>query len=174
MYKKCDWLPELLKFDTVIEEEIIEILYDIFKKNLYDCSFTYEGKEVRFRRDPLWDNKEESFFHMTSDKNLPNRSYYSLNMDRAKRILWSKALVLHSPCKTQPLKRCCKGVYSWHFMYNGKKERVKILHSEYRYLVILENRENYWLFITGYYIENGYRHNELIKEYKKSLISYKL
>lgn len=34
--------------------------------------------------------------------------------------------------------------------------------------------DNYWLFITGYYIENGYKHKDLIKEYKKSLLSYKL
>lgn len=174
MYKNCEWLPELIKFDTMIEDEIIEILYKIFKTNIHNRSFSYEGKEVHFRKDPLWKNKEESFFHMISDKNLHNNSYYSLNMDRARRLLWSKALILHSPCRVQSAKKCCKGVLSWHFLYNGKKDRVKILHSEYRYLVILENRDNYWLFITGYYIENGYKHKDLIKEYKKSLLSYKL
>lgn len=173
MYKKCKWLPELLKFDTEIDDEIIEILYDIFKTNFYDCSFSYEGKKVRFRKEPIWQDKEESFFHMISNKNLPNKPYYTVNMDRAKRLLWSKALILHTPCKMQSTEKCCNGVYSWHFLHNGKKDRVKILHSEYRYIVILENRSNYWLFITGYYIDNGYKHKDLIKEYKRSLSAYK-
>lgn len=174
MYKNCKWLPELLEFDTERDNEIFDILYAIFKTNIYDRSFSYEGKKVRFRKEPLWENKEESFFHIIADKNLPNKPYYTLNMNRAKRMLWCKALILHSPCSVQPVEKCCKGVYSWYFLHNGKKERVKILHSEYRYLVILENRDNYWLFITGYYIENGYRHRDLIKEYRQSLTRYKL
>ncbi len=177
MYKNCEWLPELIKLDTEIDDEIIEILYNIFSTDIYGTTLYYKGKEVRFRREPMWKGKEEGFFHLISDKNLHGKEYYTLNIDRARRLLWGKAIIEHEPCRLQSIKKCCKGVYNWSFTYIYNKynnERVKLLHSEYRYLVILEERADYWLFITGYYIENGYKFKELKKEYIDSLKHHKI
>ena len=62
MYKNCEWLPELIKLDTEIDDEIIEILYNIFSTDIYGTTLYYKGKEVRFRREPMWKGKEEGFF----------------------------------------------------------------------------------------------------------------
>lgn len=165
MYKGCKLLPELIKIPYPIESEEAEnMLYDLYKKNLYDADWYYKNKSVVMRDLPKHNNKEESFFHIISDKNiLGSGSYYTINIERAKRMLWGKAIIENEPCPHQ----CCQGIYVWNFNYKNRI-RTKIFHPKFNYLIILEERQNYWLYITSYRINNSYRRKDLIAEYKKN------
>ena len=168
MYKDCKWLPELIKFDyPVFSEETIEMLYDIFLNELYYPIWTYKDKPVYFRHHPEYDGKQESFFHIISDKNIHGHDYNTVNEQRAQRLLWGRAILEHEPCTYD----CdCQKIYVWKFSHhdrNGSRIRTKIYHSKYNYLIILEEKPDKWLYVTSYQINNSQKKRELIREYKK-------
>ena len=37
--------------------------------------------------------------------------------------------------------------------------------KKYNYLVIIEERKEYWIFVTGYYVSGSHNRKELTKEY---------
>lgn len=164
MYKDCKLLPELIKITYPIESEETEnMLYDLFRNNLYDVDWYYKDKIVFMREQPKYHDKEESFFHIISNKHISGSSYYTIDIERAKRMLWGKAIIENEPCPNQ----CCPGIYVWEINY-GKIKRTKLFHPKYNYLIILEERKEYWLYITSYRISNSYRRREIIAEYKKT------
>ena len=85
------------------------------------------------------------------------------DIDRVTRLRWGKEIIEHEPCVQSG--KCCKGLLVWDYFDNRlRKIRRKIFHTKVNYLVILEERKDYWLYITSYRIGDTYRRRELLKE----------
>ncbi len=159
MYKECAILSEPIKFpNNIYTQHMEDILYNIFKTELYNSSFSYESKPVQYRREPLYHGKEESFFHIISGKNNPMIHEYQQDIQRAARIRWGKEIILNAPCSNLSCNDNC--ILIW-----KSNKRTKLFHKKYNYLVILEEREKYWLYVTSYRIGNSERKRDLIREY---------
>lgn len=156
MYKDCAILSEPVKFpDNIYTQEMEEKLYSIFKNELFGSEFYYQKKPVIYRRLPLYKGKEESFFHIIAGKDNAMIKGFQQDITRASRIRWGKEIISNTPCELE----CCEGILVWE---SGK--RTKLYHIKYNYLVIIEERKDYWLYITSYRIGDSYRRRKELKE----------
>lgn len=48
----------------------------------------------------------------------------------------------------------------------GKDERIVLFNEAENYIVILTDRNNYYLLITAYFVETEHRKKSLLKEYE--------
>lgn len=159
----CKWLPKRILLpnnDFSKYKEYEDELYDIFLSTIYGKIGNYKGKTVNMRKTPETFNRYESFYHIICDKQ--GKDIWYPNLERASRILWGKAIIEHNPCEENECE--CSGLLSWDKI-EGNKHMHKILFKDKKYLVILEERKDYWLYITSYYIENSFRLRKLVKEY---------
>ena len=162
MSVKCKWLPERILLpnnDFGKYKEYENHLYDVFLSDIFNKVGCYKGKRVSMRKTPETFNRHESFYHIICDK---RGDIWYPNFERASRILWGKAIIEHNPCE----ENCCdcSGLLSWD-KKEGNRNIHKILFKDKKYLVILEERQNYWIYITSYYIEDSYRLRKISKEY---------
>ena len=164
MFNGCSWLSEPLKLSgSVDNDDVIDELYQLYITELRDCKFTFRGKEVRFRSNPPIYGKDEGFYHIISGYRCD-----PVIEERARRLLWGKEILTHEPCPTIDIGKCCEGLWVWKTDKNEcGKERVHIFHPKVSYLVIIEERPNYWVYITSYRIGNTRKRSELKLEYKK-------
>lgn len=164
MHNGCEWLSKPIKIpDNIYTEAVEEELYKIFLKEIYNCEWYYKNKKVSMKEKPLYKGKEESFFHIIAGKDNPMLNDYQIDIDRAARLRWGKEIIEHEPCKKSG--SCCNGLLAWGCFHNkAKSERWKIFHPKVNYLVILEERKDYWLYITSYRIGNTHRRREILKE----------
>lgn len=170
MYHNCEWLSKPIKIpDNIYTEDVENELYKIFYNEIYNCEWYYKSKKVSMRRHPKYRDKEEIFFHIISGKYNPMLSDWQIDIDRVARLRWGKEIIEHEPCPQEG--KCCKGILAWEcFNHKTNTVRTKLFHQGVNYLVILEERPDYWLYITSYRISNTYQRRELLKEahkYKK-------
>ncbi len=162
MYKECEWLPELIKIPYEIEsEESKNYLYSFYLKDLKQSTIIYQGKEVKFRKHPECEGKEEAFFHIIAGLNYPRDRIVT---ERAQRLLWGKAIIENTPCKCV----CCnEKVQVWQQPQTNPKQcrRYKLYMDKRRYVVVLEERADFWLYITSFYVNNSQERRKFLKEY---------
>ena len=164
MYKDCNILSPLLKLERpVFTDESENELYEKFCSEYKDSTIMYEELPVLIRNDPLYKNKEETFWHFISDTHQKGHiGEYIIDETRAKRLLWAKDLILNSPCEINPNIHDCKGVLIWDIHYN-RTYRRKFLHTKYSQLLIIEKRNNYWLLITCHKLDSFHKKEEINK-----------
>lgn len=163
----CPWLPDLVLYEDLSAwQEYEKILYSIFSSDFIKSRPYYKGKPVFIRKHPIEQGKEEAFFHVTCqdyDKNgnrLPD-------LRRCERIRWVRSFIENYDC--DPTKcPSCDGVKVWQEPYK-MYSRTFILLEEERYIVIIENREEYNLLITAFYFDREHRLKKTLKRYEKSL-----
>ena len=171
MSVKCGWLPKRImppenvwNKDEYIKYE--DILYQIYIDQIFNKIGIYNGKLVSMKKYPLTAERHESFYHIICGTHKDG-TIKGLDTERASRLLWGKAMIQNEPCKYD-LSACgCSGLLVWDSNYKGKRRR-KILFKDKRYIVILEDRPKYWLYITSYYIESSYKLQNLTKEYHEA------
>lgn len=163
-YDDC-WLPKLEEmndFSTCNEYE--DALYYIFFDDLIKNTLYFNGKPVRTRKHPMYNDKEEAFFHVTccdfnkdGDRNPDFR--------RCERIRWIRKFIEMPDCTPYPCNDC-DGIKIWTEPYKSKF-RTHLLLEEERYMVILEERDKYYLLITAYYMEYDHTLDKQLKHYMK-------
>lgn len=165
MSEKCKWLPKRILLpndDWTNYPQYEEDLYNIYLSEIYNKIGYYKGKYVQMRRQPERNSKHESFYHIICDKTKDKDNIWYPNIERASRLTWGKAIIQHDPCHDSSCN--CSGLLSWD-IEESQRHIHKILFKEAKYLVILEERDDYWLYITSYYIDNSHRLRGLTKEY---------
>lgn len=174
MYKECNILSPLLKLKyPIFTEDCENELYKTFCLEYKDAVIMYEKLPVQIRRDPLWNQKEETFWHFISNTHQNGHiGEYIVDETRAKRLLWAKDLILNSPCQFQSKDHNCKGIFIWDVPYR-KTFRRKFLHVKYSQLLVIEKRENYWLLITCHKLDNFHKKEE-IKKYNEAISKKRL
>ena len=158
----CEQLPELITCNNWAEFKTYdELLYQIFKRDFIDSKPTFENKEVWIRRHPLVDDKEQTFFHITSKDYKENEDRLP-DPRRCERIAWVRKFIENNFC----IDDCtiCDGIKVWEEDYKSNK-RIYLLLEEERYIVIIERRETYCLLITAYYIDYDHSLRKLLAKY---------
>lgn len=157
------FLPEIIKYNSEIEwEDYYNSLYEIFKRDFLDKNrkLTFNDKDVYIKKYPLEGNKEQAFFHITNkeedsvDDRVPD-------FRRCERIEWVRLFIENYFCS----KKCnCSGVHNWIEPFKENKMRTYIWCESKRFLVVLEDRNNYYLLITAFYVnENNHKKIEKLK-----------
>lgn len=157
----CKWLPEFYDEPDWNDFQSFENkLYEVFRALYLDSQILFNEIIVKYRFKPYVNNREEVFYHLTC-KDYEEEGLRSPDPDRIVRIKWTKAFIENHICNEV----CCdlKPLY-WTKEY-GKNQRHKIFYQDF--LVILEERENYFLLITGYYVQEAHYRRGLEKEYAK-------
>ncbi|MBI9014061.1 MAG: hypothetical protein JEZ08_17635 [Clostridiales bacterium] len=164
----CSWLPEFYDYPVWAEYDKYEMgLFDEFLNVYKNKPIYFTNERVSFKRKPEYLGKDESFYHMTCRKfEVDKRTGEILERDpdpeRMIRIRWSRAIIENHLCNNG----CCMEPYYWTKVFKNGNLRHKIYKDQY--LVILEEREDYFLFVTGYYVDD-YRVKRLLQEYKKCI-----
>lgn len=159
----CEWLPSLIPYDGGEWEVYEAILYQIFKKDFIVNSPYYKNNKVVIRKHPMFQSKEEAFFHITckEDKTTNDRVP---DLRRCERIKWVKAFIDNAECDIGCSE--CEGIKVWDKPYNNTV-RTHILFEEQKYMVVLEKRIDYVLLITAFYLDYEHQLRKKVQEYKK-------
>lgn len=151
-----------LDWDTYYDE-----IYQVFVNDFLIKELTYNGKKVQIKKYPLVGKKEQSFFHITTidDKNGDVRIP---DFRRCERIKWVREFIEHYFCN----KEChnCLGIHNWIQPFKNRF-RTYICNKSKKFLVVLEERSNYYLLITAFYINE--KNTKKIYELEKNYNMYK-
>lgn len=157
----CDKLPSRLEWNMFHGDfdQYENALYAIFKRDFLNCRPSYLGKPVDVIHERYYKDKERSFWHIvTSGEEDFSRSFDS---DRCGSIPWVKALIEEADSCNE-----YKTWIKWHD--KTKKDRYYIWCSKVNYIVILEERNEYFKLITAYNVL-PYK----IERYQKDYDTYK-
>lgn len=148
-------LPDKILFSSYSNiNDFGEAVYQIFKKDFVDTKPTFRGIRLGLKKHPLIEGKEYTFYHFTTTGNDENNRIPDIK--RMERITFPRPMIdnsEHSYLKVWRNKR-------------GSKKRILIFHEAERYLIILDDRGDFILPWTAYYIEYNNRKIKLLKEYE--------
>ena len=151
------WLPELEPFDKYGDWwRYVDAIYEIYLDDFVRNHFTVGGKRFSMRRQPQSHGKDKAFWHICGQddgQTIPS------DFSRCERIRWPKAIILH---------RGDSMVKMWsddHFKTANGKLRVLLWFND-EYLVVLEPRRDYVLFITAYPTEYGNTISDLERRFQ--------
>jgi len=164
--KDCYWLPDLITMNDFGGDwqDYDNFLYEVFRGDFIKNNVFFRGKIVRVRHSPEINDKIQGYFHVTSENssksNDPNDRIPDLR--RCERISWIRKLIENHGCK----KGCCSLPKTWVEDYKGK-DRWHILLENYKFLVVLEERERYFLLITSFYLESDSQIRKKLEKYNQ-------
>lgn len=127
-----------------------EYLYGVFKEDLYNNKVFYNNKPVSLKRNPEYLGKEYSFFHLTCKdfNNTGNEDDRVPDLRRCERLHWIKPTIELEHSLT-----CNQACFKVYTKTVRNKDRVHLFNENDRYMIVLEERKDYYLLITAYYIE---------------------
>lgn len=131
-----------------------EAVYAIFKQDFIKSRPTFNGTKLRLKKHPYVDDKEYTYYHFTHSGDIEIDRLPDFR--RMERIPFPRPMIdnsNHTDLRVWRVKR-------------GSKQRILILSETEQYLVVLEDRGEYILPWTAYYIEYPNKIRRLIKEYE--------
>ena len=149
-------LPELLLMEDFGGNFIAynQAVYDVFQKDFIKSRPTFNGTKLRLKKHPYVDGKEYTYYHFTHSGDIEIDRLPDFR--RMERIPFPRPMIdnsNHTDLRVWRVKR-------------GSKQRILILSETEQYLVVLEDRGEYILPWTAYYIEYPNKIRRLIKEYE--------
>lgn len=132
-------------------------LYNIFINKIKN-KMNYKEKPIFTRKHPMFRGKEEAFYHLTCKQINGERL---LDTRRAERLHWIPETInnSHTTCPVECIK------------YYKKNDRIHLLNELDRYLIVLEERDDYILLITSFYIDHEHTLRKKIKDYNRYISS---
>ncbi|WP_298073648.1 hypothetical protein [uncultured Bacteroides sp.] len=149
-------LPELIELTQFGGDfnRYLEAVYELFKRDFIDRKPVFRGMRVGLKKYPLYQDKEATFWHMTTEGN--GEANRKTDLRRMERIQWPAPMInnsTHSYLKVWENTR-------------GTKTNVLIFHDAENYLVVLRKANGYIIPWTAYLIEHKARKYKLMKEYE--------
>lgn len=154
----CSWIPNLEIYNGGDWHEYQDKIYHIYSTDFLKSFPIYNGKKVQIRKHPMYNNKEEGFFHITGKGE--NREP---DFRRCERIRYPRAFI--ESCSCENMCQCDYMIWKENHKNKGKY-RYYFYKEKERYVVILEERKNYYLLITAYYLH----YSNAIKDKKKQYL----
>jgi hypothetical protein len=154
--KKQLSLPALILFEDYKGNFALynEAVYTVFKNDFVKNRPVFQNKRLALKAHPLIDGKEYTYNHFTHSGHIETERVPDFR--RMERIGFPKPMIDFSDDKSLKVWRNKR----------GSSERILILHTDERYLVVLEDRKNYILPWTAYLIEDDSRLRRLLTEYQ--------
>lgn len=131
-----------------------EAVYAIFRNDLVINRPQFEGKRLGLKKHPEVDGKEYTYYHFTHSGDIETERIPDFR--RMERIGFPKPIIDKSNCTSVKVWRNKR----------GNKNRILILHEEEKYLIVLDDRVDFILPWTAYYIEYNNQLRKYIKEYE--------
>lgn len=150
-----DWLPTLVEFSASGGDwhRYVEVLYEHFRRDFLDTTPNYPGRRWAMKRHPVFKDKEATFWHIISEG--PVESERLPNFRRCERIRWPRRII--DACDTGRV-RC------WPQERKGER-RIAMAPTDFSYLVVLADRNEYVLLWTAFHVEHGHERRKYEKEY---------
>jgi hypothetical protein len=152
------WLPPLvLLADHDGDWNLyLQALYEHFCRDFVSSCPQFGGRRVRLKRHPVTDSKEATFWHVISEgREEANRTP---DIRRCERIQWPCALIESAGTDR---------VNCWKNSRKGET-RIVIALTDFSYVVVLSQRNDYLVLWTAYCIEQQHRREKLRKEYESA------
>ena len=162
MSSNSNWLPELITFNGNWSE-YEDKLYAIFSQHFLNSNPYFMGKKVIPRRNPMYNGKYESYFHITCG-HTKETDERSPDLRRCERIEWPRAFIENSNCIC---KQNCSDFIIWKKRYKNKYRYSLLLKSE-KYIVILEERANYFNLISAYPLTYSHAMHDQLEYYERA------
>ena len=151
---KCKWLTPIITLDEYDNnwEKYNDKLYEIFVRDFITNELFFNNKKVCVRINVKQNNYEHAFIHLTcvSTKMSNDPNDRIPDFRRCERLEWNREIIENYICKNN-CTNCRKILFYEHYYKN--RIRINLVFADVRFKVILEKRKNYYLLITGYYIE---------------------
>ncbi len=156
------WLPGLVLYNDYGDyDRYIDALYEIYRTDFIREPFQFGGRTICVRREPPLRNKDKAFWHICGED--AGQSAW-IDFRRHERIRWPKAIILN--CGDATIKTWSDDHHS------GPPGTIRTnLWFNDEYLVVLEPRPGYVLFITAYCTDTGHTVRKLEKRFQEALSS---
>lgn len=145
-----DWLPELLEF-AGDWNAFVDAVYARFVEDLVQHQTHFRGVRVGVRHHPASCGKGHGFWHCVSEGGLEDAR--TPDLERCRRITWIRAIVENA---TRP------EVQHWTNQRGGETRHLLWFREEY--LVVLAERQGYYLLKTAYPTNREHTKRKLRKE----------
>ena len=157
------WVPECIYFEDY-DNDFLRYEAELYSIFVNDFPPRFRNRPVRIREYPIEYGKEEAFFHITCQDYFKT---HDRNPDfrRCERIRWCRSFIENYACSGY---ECftCEGLKVWDEPVRSRTQTC-ILSEEYRYMVVLEKRNDYYQLITAYYIEYEHSMRKKLRNYEK-------
>ncbi len=156
----CDLLPNLYGLDACKGDPLVYIdnLYKYYKEEI-KYGLTYNGKPISCRKSPIFDNKEDSFHHLTC-KCFEKNEDREPDLRRCERLTWIKPGIMGDHKEKHCFKMYIKEIRG--------TNKIHLFDEQDRYLIVLEERKTYVLLVTAFYIQ----YDNVIQKKRKELQNY--
>lgn len=153
-----DWLPELVTLEDFGGnwQDFFETVYQYFEQDFVNDKPVFRGKRLGLKRHPEYDGKSATFWHMISEGSVEDER--TPDMRRCERIRWPKPIIEHD---TAP------AIKVWAEKKKGNK-RIHIWFEQEGYLVVLDDRRDFILPWTAFYIERNHQRRKYDKRYERN------
>ena len=151
------WLPELEVFADYGGDwdKYLEAIYQFFRSDFVDVKPCFRGKRLGLKRHPVIQNKEATFWHFISEGS--NEEDRTPDFRRCERIRWPAPIINNSGDS-------CLKIWA---EPKGKNKRVHIWFEQEAYLVVLDDRGDYILPWTAFYIEREHQRKKYNKRWAR-------
>lgn len=156
MSDETEWLPELITLSDFDGKwpEYCEAVYAIFHRDFVSSKPNYAAKRFALKRHPEFDGKSATFWHLISAGKIEQDRTPDLR--RCERIAWPKPMI---EAIAEDKVRVWKNK-------RGTSERILIAVEDFSYVVILDEREEFVLLWTAYFIEYPNQRRKMQREYE--------
>jgi hypothetical protein len=152
------WLPGLMllsEFDGKWDQ-YVEALYRSFEADFLETRPQYAGRRLATKRYPESQGKSGTFWHLISEGSVEASRLPEPR--RCERIRWPRPMIEACPCEK---------IKVWSNQ-RGASNRILLALPDFSYVVVLDDRKDFVLLWTAYYVEQSHRREKLRKEYAAS------
>lgn len=163
----CKKIPDLINYNDYEGDykKYESDLYSAFDTSFGKKEYYFRGKKIKHKKNPEFQGKSCTFWHIISENVYHCEENRIPDFNRCARIKWP-AFILEYCCEN------CKDLLIWKNKRKNKT-RVLIFCERIHYIVILEERAEYYVFWTAYPITYKHREKQLKKEYEAYMINNK-
>lgn len=153
-----DWLPDLVLFQDYGGDwnPYLDAIYAYFEQDFVHSKPEFRGRRLGLKRHPEYDGKSATFWHMTSEGS--DEAERTPDFRRCERIRWPRPIIEND---NDPV------IKVWTEKRNGNN-RIHIWYEDEGYLVVLDDRGDYILPWTAFYIEYEHERVKYTKRWKRN------
>lgn len=153
-----NWLPDLITMESFSGnwQHFFEFVYDAFHQDFVANKPNFRGKRLGLKRYPEYDGKSATFWHMISEGS--QESERTPDLRRCERIRWPKPIIEND---TDPKLKVWAEP-------KGANKRIHIWFELEGYLVVLDDRKDFILPWTAFYIEYDHQRRKYNKRFERN------
>ncbi|MFI8620624.1 hypothetical protein ACIGBN_06615 [Marinomonas sp. NPDC078689] len=152
------WLPGLVLFNDHGNEleRYLDAVYTHFEQDFVLSKPVFRGTRLGLKRHPERNGKSATFWHMTTTGAVEDER--ELDYFRCERIHWPRPIIEND---THPLLKIWSEP-------KGRNRRIHIWYEAEGYLVVLDDRGDYILPWTAFYVERDHERRKYNKRWERN------